>query len=64
MCQLWRYINPAVETGWERSLPVQRLRPLLQDERAEQAAHQTKAKTGEKQVPRTKIYFYFFIYNR
>jgi len=41
MCQLWCYIYPPVATGWQRPLLVQRLRPLLQNERPEQAAHQT-----------------------
>ena len=47
MCELWRDLHSAVETGRQWSLSLQRLWPLLQDERPEQAAHQTQAETGE-----------------
>jgi hypothetical protein len=46
MCQLRRDFNPTVATGWQRPLPLQCLRLVLQDERAKQAAHQTKEEAG------------------
>ena len=47
MCELWGYLHPALEKGRERTLSLQRLRSLLQDERTEQAARQTQKTTGE-----------------
>ena len=45
--ELWRYLNPAVAQGRQRPLPLQRLRSLLQNERAEPAAHQAQEETGK-----------------
>lgn len=47
MCELRRHVHPAVAAGRHRTLPVQRLRPLPQDERPEQTSHQAQAQTGE-----------------
>lgn len=47
MRQLWLRVHAAVAQGRHRALPVQRLRPLPQDERHQQAAHQTAETTGE-----------------
>jgi len=41
MRELWRHIDSAMAPGRQRPLLVQRLRPLLQDERTEPAPHQT-----------------------
>lgn len=43
--------HASMATRWHRSLPLQRVRPLLQDERAEPAAHQAQAETGECKNP-------------
>ena len=40
MCQLRSNIDPAVAPGRERALPLQRLWPLLQDERHQSASRQ------------------------
>jgi hypothetical protein len=37
-----------VAEGRQRPLPVQRLRTVLQDERHQQAARETKAKNGKR----------------
>ena len=50
MCQLRRELDSSVAAGRQRKLPLQRLRPLLQDERDQQAARQTKAKDGKETV--------------
>ena len=42
MRQLRSYLDPALATGPQRPLLVQRLRPLLQDERHQPATHQAK----------------------
>lgn len=47
MRQLRLRVHAAVAQGRHRTLPVQRLRPLPQDERHQQAAHQTTETTGE-----------------
>lgn len=49
MRQLRLRVDAAVAQGRHRALPVQRLRPLPQDERHQQAAHQTTETTGETQ---------------
>jgi hypothetical protein len=55
MCQLRRYLDPTVATGWQRPLPLQCLRLVLQDERAKQATHQTKEEAGKS--------VYFLLYS-
>ncbi len=47
MCELWRYFYPTLEERWQWTLSLQRLWPLLQDERTEQATDQTKEKAGK-----------------
>lgn len=47
MRELRRHLHPAVATGRHRPLPVQRLRIVPQDERAEQTPHQAQKTTGE-----------------
>lgn len=47
MRQLWLRVHAAVAQGRHRTLPVQRLRPLPQDERHQQTAHQTAETTGK-----------------
>lgn len=47
MRQLRIHVNATVAQGWNRALPVQRLRPLPQDERHQQATHQTTETTGK-----------------
>ena len=46
MCQLRSNIDSSVATRRQRPLLVQRVWPLLQDERTKSASHQTKEKTG------------------
>ena len=48
--ELWRHVYATVAEGRERPLPVQRLRPLLQDERPKQAPHQAQAEIGELKI--------------
>ena len=40
-------VDPSVAPRRQRTLPLQRVRALLQDERHQQAARETKAKDGE-----------------
>jgi hypothetical protein len=47
MCELWGYLHPSLEAGRERPLPLQRLRPLLQDERTEPSSHQAQETAGQ-----------------
>lgn len=47
--QLRLRVHAAVAPGRHRPLPVQRLRPVPQDERRQQAAHQAAETTGERQ---------------
>ena len=47
MCELRRDIDAAVETRRQRSLPLQRVRPLLQNERHQPTARQAKEENGE-----------------
>ena len=47
MCQLWRNIHPALAQRWHWSLPLQRMRPLPQDERSQSATHQAQEATGK-----------------
>ena len=49
--QLWCHLDPAVAARWQRPLPLQRLRTLLQNERPEPAPHQTKEKAGKRRAP-------------
>ena len=53
VCELRLHLHPAVATGWHGPLPVQRLRPVPQDERTEQTPHQAAAETGEYLAPFT-----------
>ena len=61
VCELWCYVHAPVEAGRERPLPLQRLRPLLQDERTESAAYQTQEKIGEFGF--LSFFFYLFMIN-
>lgn len=47
VCELRSHLYASVETGQHWTLSVQRLRPVPQDERPEQTAHQTQTKAGE-----------------
>lgn len=47
MCELWGDLDSAVAARWYRALPVQRLRALPQNERAEPAAHQAQKEAGK-----------------
>ena len=47
MCQLRRDLNPSMAEGWQRPLPMQRLRPLLQNEWYKSAPGQTKTQNGK-----------------
>ena len=47
MRELRGHVHASVETRQHRTLPVQRLRPLPQDERPEPTADQTQAQAGE-----------------
>lgn len=47
VCQLRLHPDPAVEEGRHRQLPVQRLRALHQNERAQPAPHQAPKESGE-----------------
>ncbi|KPJ01545.1 hypothetical protein RR46_08582 [Papilio xuthus] len=49
--ELWSDKYAAVATRRHRTLPLQRVRTLLQDERTEQASNQAKAKIGECKNP-------------
>lgn len=46
MCELRGDVNPSLEAGWYRPLPVQCLRTVPQDERHQQTSHQTSKTTG------------------
>ena len=48
MRELWSDVDTFVAARWDRSLPLQRLWSLLQDERPEPAAHQTQAQIGKR----------------
>ena len=45
--ELWCHIDTLVATGWNRPLPLQCLRSLLQDERTESTSHQTQTTPGK-----------------
>lgn len=47
VCQLWSDEHTPLAPRRHRSLPLQRLWTLLQNERTEQTSHQTQKKTGE-----------------
>lgn len=47
MCELRLYLNPAVEERRNRTLPVQRVRPLPQDERHQSTSHQATETPGK-----------------
>lgn len=49
--ELRGYQHSSLAEGRHRALPLQRLRPLLQDERTKQAADQAKTKIGECKNP-------------
>lgn len=62
MRELRRDIDATVETRRYRSLPLQRLRPLLQDERPEPTSHQAETTAG-KYLSWTAFFLsFFFIY--
>ena len=58
--QLRSDFDSPVAAGRHRSLPVQRLWTLLQDERAEPAAHQAQAQTGKCKSSSTTFLLVFF----
>lgn len=45
--ELWRHVDASLETRWHRSLPLQRLRTLLQDERSKSPTHQAQTTPGK-----------------
>ena len=47
VCELRGHVHTLVATGWHGPLPVQRLRPVQQDERHEQTSHQAAAENGQ-----------------
>lgn len=47
VCKLWSHLYASVETWQHRTLPVQCLRTVPQDERPEQTTHQTQTQAGE-----------------
>lgn len=47
MRELWSHLHPAVAAGRDGPLPLQRVRPVPQDERPEQTPYQAQAQTGE-----------------
>jgi hypothetical protein len=47
MCQLWRYFDTTMASGWDWSLPVQRVRAVPQDEWYEPSAYKTVKEAGE-----------------
>ncbi len=51
MCELRSHLHPAVAAGRNGPLPLQRVRPVPQDERPEPAPYQAKAQTGESMSP-------------
>lgn len=57
MRELWRDQHSAVATRRHRPLPLQRLRPLLQDERTEPTPDQAQAKIGECKNPTNFVVF-------
>ena len=59
--QLRSDFDSPVAAGRHRSLPVQRLWTLLQDERAEPAAHQAQAQTGKCKSSSTTFLLVFFL---
>ncbi|EEC06622.1 hypothetical protein IscW_ISCW004190, partial [Ixodes scapularis] len=44
--ELWRHLDPAVAPRLHGALPVQRLRPLLQDERGQPTPHEAPQTAG------------------
>jgi hypothetical protein len=59
--QLRRNVDAPVEERWNRSLLVQRLRSILQDERAKSTPHQAQAQTGKCKSRPLLILFLFSI---
>ncbi len=53
MRELRRHLHPSLAERWQRTLPLQRMRALLQDERHQQATRQAKEKDGEEQHNQT-----------
>lgn len=47
VCKLWSHLHTSVEAWQHRTLPVQCLRAVPQDERTEQTSHQTQTQAGE-----------------
>ena len=50
MCQLRSDLDASVEARRKRTLPLQRLRSLLQNERHQPAAREAKAKNGKSMI--------------
>lgn len=57
MRELWRDQHSSVATRRHRPLSLQRLRPLLQDERTEPTPDQAQAKIGECKNPTNFVVF-------
>ena len=56
VCQLRRDLNSSLAEGWQRPLPLQRLRPLLQNEWYKSAPGQTKTQNGKSQfIEKSKL---------
>ena len=55
MCQLRRDFNSSMAEGWQRPLPLQRLRPLLQNEWYKSAPGQTKTQNGKSELAKKFI---------
>lgn len=47
MCELWHHCHTPLETGRYRSLPLQRLWPLPQNERYQPTVNETGEKNGK-----------------
>lgn len=50
MRQLWRNVDASVAARRHRPLPLQRVRPLLQNERTKSTAYQAQTTFGEYSV--------------
>ena len=61
MRQLRSDVDAAVAEGRNRPLPLQRLRPLLQDERPEPTSHQTQTTTRKSNLINLKKFGFFML---
>ena len=55
VCQLRRDLNSSLAEGWQRPLPLQRLRPLLQNEWYKSAPGQTKTQNGKSKLAKKSL---------